>query len=177
MPILFTIGHSTRSITEFIDLLKAFKIKQLIDVRTIPKSRHNPQFNEEALSSSLNNMKIKYFHDKRLGGLRHPKKDSINTGWRNKSFRGYADYMQTDEFYDAIEDLKIKATKRSTVIMCAEAVPWRCHRSMIGDALVKDKWQVLHIMSKTSANDHRVTPFARMKKGRVFYPKSQPLKQ
>jgi uncharacterized protein (DUF488 family) len=169
-PILYTIGHSTHPIDEFIELLKTYNIKQLIDVRTIAKSRHNPQFNEETLSASLREVKISYTHDKELGGLRHAKKDSINMGWKNTSFRGYADYMQTSEFDEALEDLKTRSIKKPTVIMCAEAVPWRCHRSMIADALVKQKWEVRHIMSMTSATKHKLTPFAKVKKGKVFYP-------
>jgi uncharacterized protein (DUF488 family) len=169
---LYTIGHSTRPISEFVDLLKIYGIKQLVDVRTIAKSRHNPQFSEESLSLSLPKEKIKYIHDKGLGGLRRAKKDSINNGWRNASFRGYADYMQTEEFSQALEGLKARSLKTPTVIMCAEAVPWRCHRSMIADALTKQKWEVRHIMSKTSANTHKLTSFAKLKKGKIFYPAS-----
>lgn len=169
-PALFTIGHSTRSIDECIDILKAYNINQLIDVRTIPKSRHNPQFTIENLKASLAEAKIEYFHDRELGGLRHAKKDSINTGWRNKSFRGYADYMQTDEFAKALEELKKKSCNKSTVIMCAEVVPWRCHHSLIADALIFQKWEVNHIMSKTSVRAHKLTSFAKNKDGKLFYP-------
>ncbi len=170
-PILFTIGHSTHPINEFVGLLKVYNIRQLVDVRTIPKSRHNPQFNEKILALQLKKSEIQYSHNKNLGGLRHVKKDSINMGWRNASFRGYADYMQTDEFSNALEKLKTKALKKTTVIMCAEALPWRCHRSMIADAMVKQKWEVNHIMSKTSAYKHKLTPFAKIKKGKLIYPK------
>jgi uncharacterized protein (DUF488 family) len=169
-PVLYTIGHSTRPIGEFVDLLKVHGIRQLVDVRTIPKSRYNPQFNEDSFSSSLSEADIEYVHESALGGLRHPKKDSVNTGWRNASFRGYADYMQTAEFSHAIEDLKKKALRKVTAIMCAEAVPWRCHRSMVADALVAQKWDVLHIMTKTVANKHKLTSFAKIKSGRIFYP-------
>lgn len=169
-PIIYTIGHSTHPIDEFIELLNTYGIKQLVDVRTIAKSRHNPQFNEGTLLESLKLAKIKYFHDKGLGGLRHAKKDSINKGWRNASFRGYADYMQTEEFSEAIENLKVISSRKPTAIMCAESVPWRCHRSMIADAMVKQHWEARHIMSKTSANKHKLTPFAKMRKGKIFYP-------
>ena len=131
---VLTIGHSTRSIESFIEMLRAFGVKRLIDVRTIPRSRTNPQFNRESLPQSLAEVGIEYTHAAELGGLRHSRKDSLNTVWRNASFRGYADYMQTPEFETAIESL-IEAAKREQItIMCAEAVPWRCHRSLIGDA-------------------------------------------
>jgi uncharacterized protein (DUF488 family) len=170
-PVIFTIGHSTRTFAEFKELLRAYGIKKLIDVRTIPRSRHNPQFNEKTLAARLSKAHIGYEHDEELGGLRHAKKNSPNTGWDNASFRGYADYMGTDAFNGALDALIAKAKKKSTAIMCAEAVPWHCHRSMIADALVKKKWDVRHIMSKTSARKHKLTPFARMKKGRIIYPK------
>jgi hypothetical protein len=168
--LLYTIGHSTHPIDEFVNLLKIYGIKQLIDVRTIARSRHNPQFNEKRLATRLKKSKIQYSHDRELGGLRHATKDSINMGWRNASFRGYADYMQTDEFASALKDLMAKAIKKPSVIMCAEALPWRCHRSMIADAMVKQKWEVRHIMSKTSAYEHKLTPFAKMRKGKLAYP-------
>ncbi len=168
--LLYTIGHSTHPIDEFISLLKEYGIKQLVDVRTIARSRHNPQFNEKRLASRLKKSKIQYSHDRELGGLRHAKKDSINMGWRNASFRGYADYMQTDEFGSALKALIVKVKKKTSVIMCAEVLPWRCHRSMIADALVKQKWEVLHIMSKTSAYKHKLTSFAKMRNGKLTYP-------
>lgn len=170
--VLFTIGHSTRPFREFRELLEAYGVKRLIDVRTIPRSRHNPQFNEKRLAANLKRVKIAYMHDKDLGGLRHAHKDSINTGWRNRSFRGYADYMRTDEFAAALRTLMARAAKKPTAIMCAEAVPWRCHRSMIADALVKQNWEVRHIMSATSATKHKLTSFARTKGGRLYYPAS-----
>src|SRR5579872_4464252 len=134
-PKVLTIGHSTRSIESFVEMLRAHGVKRLVDVRTIPRSRTNPQFNRESLAQSLAESGIGYTHTPALGGLRHARKDSLNTGWRNGSFRGYADYMQTSEFEAAIESLLENAKREQVTIMCAEAVPWRCHRSLIGDAL------------------------------------------
>src|SRR4029077_8616526 len=131
----YTVGHSTRTIEEFIALLKEQSIKRLVDVRTIPRSRHNPQFNRDELPKSLRGAHIGYTHMPELGGLRHARKDSSNTGWRNLSFRGFADYMQTPEFERALEKLIGMAARGRIAIVCAEAVPWRCHRSLIADAL------------------------------------------
>ncbi|ALA60510.1 DUF488 family protein [Nitrospira moscoviensis] len=167
---LWTIGHSTRPIDEFLALLKAHDIRQLVDVRTVPKSRHNPQFNTDRLAKSLKKAGLGYLHMPQLGGLRKAKKDSINTGWRNASFRGYADYMQTDQFVEALEELMAYGTDKSTAIMCAEAVPWRCHRSLIADALTSQGWTVVDIMTEQRADPHRLTPFAKMTQGRVTYP-------
>lgn len=169
-PSIFTIGHSTHTIDEFIELLRAHEVTQIVDVRTIPMSGHNPQFNEDTLKASLKENKIRYKHLKKLGGLRHSKKDSTNLGWHNLSFRGYADYMATPSFAEGLEALMKIASARNTAIMCAEAVPWRCHRSLIGDALTKKGWFVLDIMSRTSAVKHRLTPFLKMKKGQLTYP-------
>jgi uncharacterized protein (DUF488 family) len=169
-PVMYTIGHSTHSIDEFVDLLQTHGIKEVVDVRTIPKSHHNPQFNEEDLKASLKQVHIRYKHLKKLGGLRHTTKDSINLGWRNASFRGYADYMASDEFEAGLQALIKIASARETAIMCAEAVPWRCHRSLIGDALTKKGWLVRDIMSRTSAPKHRLTPFLKMRKGQLVYP-------
>lgn len=169
-PLIFTVGHSTHPIDEFIELLKAHDVKEIVDVRTIPMSRHNPQFNEEALKASLKIVHIRYKHSKKLGGLRHAKKDSINLGWHNRSFRGFADHMSTEEFSEGLDDLMNIAAQRKTAIMCAEAVPWRCHRSLIGDALTKKGWLVEDIMSRTNATKHRMTPFLKMKKGQITYP-------
>jgi uncharacterized protein (DUF488 family) len=169
-PVMFTVGHSTRPIGEFIELLQAHGIQELIDVRTIPKSRHNPQFNEDDLQESLKRAHIGYKHIKKLGGLRRTTKDSVNTGWRNASFRGYADYMAMPEFSEGLEELIKIAHSRKTAIMCAEAVPWRCHRSLIADALIKKGWLVCDIMSRTSATKHRLTPFLRVRKGQLIYP-------
>lgn len=171
---IFTVGHSTRPIDDFIELLQAHGIKEIVDVRTIPMSRHNPQFNGDALKQSLLQKNIRYTYLQELGGLRHAKKDSINLGWRNASFRGYADYMATPEFSTGLAALMQIATARETVIMCAEAVPWRCHRSLIADALMKKGWTVLDIMSPTSATMHRLTPFLRVRKGQIVYPSPTP---
>jgi uncharacterized protein (DUF488 family) len=168
--VLWTIGHSTRPIDEFIKLLSAHGIESLVDVRTVPRSRHNPQFNTEALARSLASAGTSYRHAPNLGGLRKPKKDSLNQGWRNASFRGYADYMQTSEFHRAVEKLKASSANQNTAIMCAEAVPWRCHRSLIADALVSQGWEVRHIMSDTKADLHRLTSFATCENGLLQYP-------
>ena len=169
-PLIRTIGHSTRPVDVLIDMLKAHAIKRLIDVRTIPKSRYNPQYNREALERSLRDAGIGYQHMKALGGLRHPRKDSPNTGWRNESFRGYADYMQTPEFDAALKELVDGAAREPIVIMCAEAVPWRCHRSLISDALTARGYRVEHIMSAAKADPHTMTSFARVEGTSVTYP-------
>jgi uncharacterized protein (DUF488 family) len=169
-PSIFTIGHSTRSIEEFLDLLVAHGIQEVIDVRTIPKSRYNPQFNSDHLTQSLKEKRIRYKHVKKLGGLRRTGINSINGAWRNASFRGFADYMATPEFSEGLERLMKIARKKKTAFMCAEAVPWRCHRSLIADALIKKGWRVKHIMSRASAPKHRLTPFLKVKEGRLFYP-------
>jgi uncharacterized protein (DUF488 family) len=167
---LWTVGHSTKSIDEFVALLKLHGIARLVDVRTVPRSRHNPQFDTRALARHLTNAALSYTHQPELGGLRKPRKDSINTGWNNSSFRGYADYMQTEQFWDALEALMTGARDAQTAIMCAEAVPWRCHRSLIADALTIRGWTVRHIMSKTKADTHRLTPFAVVGQDRITYP-------
>jgi len=167
---LWTIGHSTRPIEKFVGLLNAHGIRQLVDVRTVPKSRYNPQFNTSQLAFSLAEAGIGYRHTPELGGLRKPRKDSINTGWHNDSFRGYADYMQTVQFRNAFEELLAYGTNTSTVIMCAEAVPWRCHRSLIADALVSHSWEVRHILSETKADLHRMTTFAKYENDLLSYP-------
>jgi uncharacterized protein (DUF488 family) len=145
-------------------------VEQVVDVRTIPKSRHNPQFNRPALSRALHAVKIGYRHMTALGGLRHARPDSVNLGWRNASFRGYADYMQSDGFGAGLARLEQLAAQRSTAIMCAEAVPWRCHRSLIADALTVGRWRVLHIQSRHTARTHKRTPFLRVRSGRLLYP-------
>ena len=168
--VVFTIGHSTRSVSEFIEIIKAYGIGKVADVRTIPKSRHNPQFNEDMLREGLRAVKIGYLHMKGLGGLRHARRDSLNKAWRNASFRGFADYMQTEEFRENLETLMEEAEKQATVIMCAEAVPWRCHRSLIGDALLVRGVNVRHIMSAGSSRDHVLTPWAKVEDGKITYP-------
>jgi uncharacterized protein (DUF488 family) len=167
---VYTIGHSTRTIGDFLALLEAHGIRKVVDVRTIPKSRHNPQFNQDELKKSLAEAGIGYRHLKALGGLRHAAKDSVNLGWRNLSFRGFADYMQTDEFDQGLAELEVLARKQPTAIMCAEGNPWRCHRSLIADALTKRKWQVFEISSRRTARPHTPTPFLRMRRGRLVYP-------
>jgi hypothetical protein len=167
---IFTIGHSTHPIEEFIALLKTYSIEQLVDVRTVPKSRHVPQFNSEALADVLSKQGIGYVHLKALGGLRHAKKDSVNMGWRNASFRGYADYMSTDKFTQGIDRLIDLAKTKRTVIMCAEAVPWRCHRSLIGDALLVRGVTAEDIMSATSTRPHKLTEFAKVEGQQITYP-------
>ena len=170
-PTLWTIGHSTRPIGEFTNFLRTHEIRLLVDVRTIPRSRHNPQFNTDTLAESLKEAGLVSLHMPALGGLRKARKDSINNGWRNASFRGYADYMQTEEFQCALEQLMAYGTGTRTAIMCAETVPWRCHRSLIADALVMHGWEVRHIMSPEKATQHILTSFAHSKKGTLTYPK------
>jgi uncharacterized protein (DUF488 family) len=167
---IHTIGHSTHEVAGFIEILRAHGIKQLVDIRTIPKSRHNPQFNGEDLAASLEAAHIGYRRAKELGGLRPTHKDSINGAWHNDSFRGYADYMQSDEFAVAIEDLLARATHNDVAIMCVEAVPWRCHRSLVGDALVVRGVEVLDIFSKTKATPHTLTSFAHVEGTDITYP-------
>lgn len=169
-PTIFTIGHSTRRIEEFVRLLQLHDVKEVVDVRTMTRSRRNPQFNGDALKQSLQQNGIHYKHLKKLGGLRHSRKDSINLGWRNLSFRGYADYMSTPEFSAGLEALTKIASSRETAIMCAEAVPWRCHRSLVADALIKNGWVVWDIIGGTSAARHRLTPFLKVRKGQLTYP-------
>lgn len=167
---LYTIGHSTRDTAELLELLRAHGVEQVVDVRTIPRSRHNPQFNGDRLSRSLDRAGIRYVHLKTLGGLRHARPDSVNLGWHNASFRGFADYMQTESFAAGLRRLEVLAARRSTAIMCAEAVPWRCHRSLIADALTVADWRVLHILSRTTATPHQCTPFLVVRSARLLYP-------
>ena len=170
MRTIYTIGHSTRTIEEFIALLQEHSIEVLVDVRTVPRSRHNPQFEGDALSASLGEAGISYTHMAGLGGLRHARKDSINSGWRNESFRGYADYMETAAFRAALNELQELAQQHTTAIMCAEAVPWRCHRSLIADALTVQGWQVLDIISEKAVSEHKLTPFLKVENGQLAYP-------
>ena len=167
--IVFTIGHSTRSFETFIRLLRAHRIQRVLDVRKIPKSRHNPQFSRERLSPALHRARIHYRHLPGLGGLRHARRDSPNTGWTNISFRGYADYMQTPEFEKNLERCIELAKRERTVLMCAEAVPWRCHRSLIADALMAKGIRVKEITSRLRARDHVLPPWARVKGTHVTY--------
>jgi uncharacterized protein (DUF488 family) len=167
---IYTIGHSTHPIDEFIRILQAYEIALVIDVRTIPKSRHNPQFNEGELKDALGKANIDYLRLEELGGLRRTTKTSVNTAWRNSSFRGFADYMQTPEFKGGIDRLISLAADKETVIMCAEAVPWRCHRSLIGDALLVRNIPVLDIMSEKTGKPHTLTPWAKVNGADITYP-------
>ncbi|MBN8997428.1 MAG: DUF488 domain-containing protein [Rhizobiales bacterium] len=171
---IFTVGHSTLPIAQFIALLDTYGIRQLVDIRTIPASLHNPQFGGAALKASLAAARIGYMHMPALGGLRRPRKDSPNGGWRNKSFRGYADYMQTAEFAEALNRLVGLGREKRTAIMCAEAVPWRCHRSLVADALEVHGVPVIDILSEASARLHKLTPFARVEGTAITYPPEQP---
>ncbi|HEY6285303.1 MAG TPA: DUF488 domain-containing protein [Ktedonobacteraceae bacterium] len=170
MHTIYTIGHSTRTIEQFIELLRAHDIEELVDVRTIPRSRHNPQFGAEELAASLQQAGIAYKHLAKLGGLRRTSKDSINLGWQNTSFRGFADYMDTSEFRTGLDELTALAEKKTVAIMCAEAVPWRCHRLLIADALAVQGWQVLHIQSRKTASPHELTTFLKVQDGKLTYP-------
>jgi uncharacterized protein (DUF488 family) len=172
--IVLTIGHSTRTLDEFIALLKANTVTLVVDVRTIPRSRHNPQFNEDSLPDSLKKAGVGYVHMPGLGGLRHAKHNSVNAGWRNASFRGYADYMQTTEFQNQIEELIQLVKEHRMALMCAEAVPWRCHRSLIGDALTVRGIRTEDIMSLKQRRLHTLTPFAHVRGRTVTYPAKNP---
>jgi uncharacterized protein (DUF488 family) len=170
MLAVLTIGHSTRTWKVFLDLLRAHGVKRVIDVRSIPRSRHNPQFNRETLSAKLRSAKIGYVHLRKLGGLRHARPDSPNMGWRNGSFRGFADYMQTSDFDAGLQRLIKLAGQKRSAIMCAEAVPWRCHRSLIADALTVRGIQVDNIMSMKCFQVHSLIPFARVEGYLITYP-------
>jgi uncharacterized protein (DUF488 family) len=172
-PLVLTIGHSTRPIETFVELLEAHGVRQLVDVRTIPRSRHNPQFNRDTLPKSLGAVDIGYLHVAELGGLRHSVADSPNGGWRNKSFQGFADYMLTTGFAAGMTLLAHAAAQKQTVIMCAEVVPWRCHRSLIADALLVSGYPVEHIMSLARAHTHTLTSFAKVEGGRITYPPAE----
>lgn len=176
LPLVMTIGHSTRPLEGFIELLQTHGASCIVDVRTVPRSRHNPQFNKDSLPDSLERVDLSYVHLPGLGGLRHAKPDSINLGWRNVSFRGYADYMQTPEFDQSLEELIQMARLKRVAIMCAEAVPWRCHRSLIADALVVRGIRAEDIMSLTRRTVHSLTPFAKVCDTSITYPteKSRP---
>jgi uncharacterized protein (DUF488 family) len=171
-PLILTIGHSTRTIEAFIELLRAHGVKRLVDIRMIPRSRHNPQFNRDMLPKTLLHAGIGYTHMEELGGLRHARRDSPNAGWHNSSFRGFADYMQTADFEAGLERLVKTAELERTAIMCAEAVPWRCHRSLIADALSVHGFPVEHIMSPTRTQPHSLTSFAHVQGTHITYPSS-----
>jgi uncharacterized protein (DUF488 family) len=170
MPVVLTIGHSTRTWKAFLELLRAHRVKRVVDVRSIPRSRHNPQFNRETLPAKLRAARIGYVHLRKLGGLRHARRDSPNMGWRNTSFRGFADYMQTSEFEEGLHRLMKLAGQKRSAIMCAEAVPWRCHRSLIADALTVRGIRVDDILSMKRFQVHSLIPFARVQGYRITYP-------
>ncbi len=167
---ILTVGHSTMAIERFLQLLAGNEVTMVADVRTVPRSRHNPQFNREALPAALASVQIGYRHMPALGGLRRPLAESPNTGWRNASFRGFADYMQTPDFSRAVGTLVEMAADEAAVLMCAEALPWRCHRSLIADALVVRGLPVEHIMGSGPRRPHVLTPWAAVAGGRITYP-------
>ncbi|MDN3513583.1 MAG: DUF488 domain-containing protein [Candidatus Brocadia sp.] len=167
---VLTIGHSTHTLDAFIKLLQTHNVNHIVDVRTIPRSRRNPQFNREALPDSLKAVSIRYTHMAGLGGLRRTRADSPNTGWRNASFRGFADYMQTRGFEKSLQTLIELARHDRIALMCAEVLPWRCHRSLIADALLVRKIQVEHITDKKQRKSHKLTPWAVVNGTRIIYP-------
>ncbi len=167
---IFTIGHSNRSWADFLKLLRAHGIQRVIDVRSIPRSRHNPQFGRDTLPKKLRAARIAYVHLRKLGGRRRATTDSPNTAWRNSSFRGYADYMQTADFRAGLDRAIELAKKKKSVLMCAEAVPWRCHRSLIADALLVRKVRVADIIGGKTSRKHALTKFARVHGQRITYP-------
>ena len=168
--VVLTIGHSTRTLEEFVQLLEVYGVTLLVDVRTVPHSRYNPQFNKENLPETLKHYGVRYIHMPEIGGLRHPKHESVNTAWKNSGFRGYADYMQTPEFN--VNLLKIVALSRENrlALMCAEALPWRCHRNLISDALVVRHIRVEHIISKDSVITHELNSLAQVEGTKITYP-------
>ena len=171
---VYTIGHSTRPLDELVDLLRSSDVSILADIRTIPRSRHNPQFDGEALRSALPLLDVRYVHLPALGGLRRARPDSPNAGWRNASFRGYADYMMTEAFEHGLAELEILTAQGTLSLMCAEAVPWRCHRSLVADALIVRGAQVEHITGPGQSRPHRLTPFAHVEGTRISYPGEDP---
>ena len=166
---IWTVGHSTRSAEEFGEILRAHGIEVLVDVRTYPGSRRYPQFNREALAEQLASEKIRYQHEPRLGGRRTPRADSHNTTWRNAQFRGYADHMETDDFKNGVRELLELASTKRAAIMCAEAVWWRCHRSLISDYLKAEGHQVIHILDEKKSEEHPFTSAARLVDGKLSY--------
>ncbi len=168
---IFTIGHSTHSIEYFLEMLQSFEIKAIVDIRRFPSSKKFPQFDQENLKTSLEKAGIQYIHLVDLGGRRKADKDSKNTIWKNESFRGYADYMETQTFEKAIEQLEQIALKQATAYMCSEAVWWRCHRSMVSDYLKAKGWNVLHIMNIAKVQKHKYTAPARIVDEKVLYSK------
>lgn len=179
IPLLtvFTIGHSTHALEEFIRILEKFKIEKIVDVRTIPRSSHNPQFNKETLPTDLLSAGMGYMHIVGLGGLRHTKVDSANKGWRNASFRGYADYMQTPDFEVSLNTLIEEAKKMQVAVMCAESLPWRCHRSLIADALLVRGFKIEHIMNNEKILKHTITPWIKVEGTKITYPPAATTKE
>ena len=173
---IWTIGHSTRTLEELVAMLHSFQIEMLVDIRSFPGSRRYPQFNKEALEISIPENNIQYVHLKELGGRRKVNPDSKNTAWRHPAFRGYADYMETDDFKGGIKTLEQIATKQPTAYMCSEAVWWRCHRSMVSDYLKVQGWNVMHIMNIGKEVEHPYTEPARILNGKLSYQKGTPLK-
>jgi uncharacterized protein (DUF488 family) len=169
-PLICTVGHSTHSLNEFVKLLKLNSVTHILDVRTVPRSRRNPQFNKDSLPVPLALEGIGYTHLPELGGLRRTHPQSVNTGWRNDSFRGYADYMQTDEFAESVDKVMALAVLERCALMCAEVLPWRCHRSLIADALMLRGAQVEDIIGLQARKTHRLTPWAHVDGLKIIYP-------
>jgi uncharacterized protein (DUF488 family) len=168
--LIYTIGHSIHQAEQFLALLRAHEVRQVADIRTVPKSRRHPQFNRDALETFLREHDVRYRHLPALGGLRKPRRDSLNTGWRHPGFRGYADHMQTAEFCAGVEALLAFAADSRTTVMCAEALWWQCHRQLLADALLARGVAVCHILGPADAKLHRLSDFARLENGRVTYP-------
>lgn len=168
--VVLTIGHSTRTLEEFVQLLEVYGVTLVVDVRTVPRSRHNPQFNKETLPTILKHYGVRYIHMPEIGGLRHPKHESVNTAWKNSGFRGYADYMYTQEFTDSLLKIVTLARENRLVLMCAEALPWRCHRNLLSDALVVRHIKVEHIISKDSVINHELNSLAQVEGTKITYP-------
>jgi len=173
--VVATIGHSTHTLEAFTQLLQLYGVKRVVDVRTVPRSRHNPQFNRDTLPDDLKAAGIEYLHLPGLGGLRHPRPDSENAGWRNASFRGFADYMGTPEFENHLAELIRLSQSGRIALMCAEALPWRCHRSLVADALEVRGIRVAHILNSVHIQPHRMTPFAKAKGTHLVYPPERTL--
>lgn len=167
---LYSIGHSTRSWADLLELLRAFEVSAVADIRTVPRSARHPQFNRELLSKRLPQHQVEYVHIPQLGGLRRAKRDSVNGAWENASFRGYADHMLSDEFEQGLQRLLELCQRDATAMMCAEAVPWRCHRTLVADAVVARGARVDHILSSSSLRPHHFTKFARVEGEHVWYP-------
>jgi uncharacterized protein (DUF488 family) len=171
---IYTIGHSIRPKDELLALLRSFDVTVLADIRTIPRSRRNPQFDGAALRSALEAQSVRYVWLPKLGGLRRARRDSPNTGWRNASFRGFADYMSTPDFESGLEEVRSLVAEGTVALLCAEAVPWRCHRSLVADALTARGARVEHITAASHSTPHRLTPFAHVEGERVTYPGNAP---